>query len=146
MGSDAIRAPRTSRLVVTARSLLLPYLVGLALVVFLPARDAGQVTGIVGWAADQLALLGVPREPAAVVLEFLANVVLFMPFGALVAIAFPGTRWLAVLVAGCLVSIGIELTQLAIPSRVATASDVIANTAGTGVGLLLVRIRRPRSE
>lgn len=130
------------RLVIAARSLLVPYLVVLALVVFLPARQAGQVTGIVGWAADQLALLGVPREPTAVVLEFLANIVLFVPFGGLVALAFPGTRWVTVLLVGCLVSTGIELVQLAIPSRVATVSDVIANTAGTGVGLLLARVRR----
>lgn len=130
------------RLVIAARSLLVPYLVVLALVVFLPARQAGQVTGIVGWAADQLALLGVPREPTAVVLEFLANIVLFVPFGGLVALAFPGTRWVTVLLVGCLASTGIELVQLAIPSRVATVSDVIANTAGTGVGLLLARVRR----
>lgn len=122
--------------------MLVPYLIVLALVVFLPARQAGQVTGIVGWAADQLALLGVPREPTAVVLEFLANIVLFVPFGGLVALAFPGTRWVTVLLVGCLVSTGIELVQLAIPSRVATVSDVIANTAGTGVGLLLARVRR----
>ena len=133
-------------MVITARSLLLPYLVLLALVVFLPASQAEQVTGIVGWAADRLALIGIPREPAAHVLEFLANVVLFVPFGGLVALAFPGTRWVAVLAAGCLVSVGIELVQLAIPSRVATLSDVVANTAGTGAGLLLARMRRPRTR
>ena len=71
---------------------------------------------------------------------------LFIPFGALVALAFPGTRWVAVLAAGCLVSVGIELTQLAIPSRVATVSDVVANTAGAGAGLLLARMRRPRTR
>ncbi|NUT59290.1 MAG: VanZ family protein [Agromyces sp.] len=125
-----------------ARTALVPYLVILALVVFLPARQAGRVTGIVGWIAEALATIGVPREPAAIVLEFLANVALFTPLGALLVLAFPGVRWWAVLLTGFLLSVGIELVQLAIPSRVSAVSDVVANTAGTALGLLFVWRRR----
>ncbi len=125
-----------------ARIVLVPYLVILALVVFLPARQAGRVTGIVGWIAEALATIGVPREPAAIVLEFLANVALFTPLGALLVLAFPGVRWWAVLLTGFLLSVGIELVQLAIPSRVSAVSDVVANTAGTALGLLFVWRRR----
>lgn len=125
-----------------ARIVLVPYLVILALVVFLPARQAGRVTGIVGWIAEALATIGVPREPAAIVLEFLANVALFTPLGALLVLAFPGVRWWAVLLTGFLLSVGIELVQLAIPSRVSAGSDVVANTAGTALGLLFVWRRR----
>jgi VanZ family protein len=139
--ADAMESPRARR-VVGARIVLPPYLVLLAFVVFLPAREAGRVTGIVGWLAEALATLGVPRDPAAVVLEFLANVVLFAPLGVLLVLAFPGVRWWAVVLAGSLLSVGIELVQLAIPSRVSSVSDVVANTAGTTLGLLLAWSRR----
>ena len=72
-----------------SRALLAPYLIALALIVFLPARDARRVTGVVGWAADLVAMWGVPREPAVIVFEFLANVVLFVPFGLLLSVAAP---------------------------------------------------------
>lgn len=121
-----------------ARVILVPYLVALALIVFLPARDAGRVTGIVGWAADLVAMWGVPREPAAIVFEFLANVALFVPFGLLVSTA--ASKWSpwTIIGLGCLVSITIELVQLGIPSRFATVPDVIANTAGAAIGCLAV--------
>ena len=136
---------------VAARVLLAPYLVALSFIVFLPARDAGRVTGIVGWAADLIASTGIPREPAAIVFEFLANVVLFVPFGLLLSAAAPRWSPWAIIGAGAVVSILIELVQLGIPSRVATVSDVIANTGGTAVGCLAVlwwrvsRQRRPTS-
>jgi VanZ family protein len=126
-----------------ARVILVPYLVALALIVFLPARDAGRVTGIVGWAADLVAMWGIPREPAAIVFEFLANVALFVPFGLLVSTAAPKWSPWTVTGLGCLVSITIELVQLGIPSRFATVSDVIANTAGAAIGCLAVMWWRP---
>ena len=125
-----------------ARVILVPYLVALALIVFLPARDAGRVTGIVGLAADLVAMWGVPREPAAIVFEFLANVALFVPFGLLVSAAAPKWSPWAIITLGCLVSITIELVQLGIPSRFATLSDVIANAAGATIGCFIVKRSR----
>lgn len=121
-----------------ARVVLAPYLVALALIVFLPAREAGRVTGIVRWAADLVSTWGVPREPAEVFFEFVANIALFAPFGVLVAVAVSRWSLWAVVGLGCLVSITIELVQLGIPSRVPTVSDVIANTAGTALGCAMV--------
>ncbi|WP_395243845.1 VanZ family protein [Agromyces sp. MMS24-K17] len=129
-----------------ARLLLAPYLVALGLIVFLPAREAGRVTGLVGVLADLVAGFGVPREPAAVVLEFVANIALFVPFGMLAALAWPGVSAWVPIVAGAAVSTTIELVQLGIPSRVSTVSDVVANTAGTALGVMLVAwwaLRRP---
>ncbi|QEO13661.1 VanZ family protein [Agromyces intestinalis] len=122
------------------RVLLLPYLVALALIVFLPAREAGRVTGIVGWAADVLASVGVPREPAATALEFGANIVLFVPFGALLALAWPRLGAWSTIGIGAALSVVIELVQLGIPSRVSAVSDVVANTTGTAIGVLLVTL------
>jgi glycopeptide antibiotics resistance protein len=113
-------------------------LAALALVVFLPARDAGRVTGLVGWVADLVATWGVPREPAAMVFEFLANVALFVPFGLLLAASIPTWSPWAIIGVGLVASVAIELVQLGIPSRVSTVSDVIANTAGTAIGCTMV--------
>ncbi len=140
MDADATRRALPRRTVAVARGLLAPYLVLLGLVVFLPAREAERVTGVVGMLADALATFGVPREPAATVLEFLANVVLFVPFGVLIPTAFPKSSVFRVLLSGCLLSVGIELVQIALPSRVPTVSDVIANTVGVGVGVGLVHL------
>ena len=136
----AVTSMRAQRMSVRAmaRIILVPYLVALALIVFLPARDAGRVTGIVGWAADLVAMWGVPREPAAIVFEFLANVALFVPFGLLVAASAPRWSPWAIIGLGLLASVAIELLQLGIPSRVPTISDVIANTAGAALGCALV--------
>lgn len=123
-----------------ARILLAPYLGLLGLIVFLPAREAGRVTGLVGVLADFAASFGVPREPAAVVFEFVANIALFVPFGVLVALAWPRVSAWVPIAAGALVSTVIELVQLGIPSRVSTVSDVVANSAGTAIGVALVAL------
>ncbi|MFB6609734.1 VanZ family protein [Agromyces sp. NPDC056379] len=144
---DSAGATRHRVASLIARWLLPPYLVLVGLVVFLPAPAAGRITGVVGWAADVLADLGAPREASAIVLEFLANIALFVPFGVLVALAFPTVRWWKVVLAGALTSIGIEVVQVALPTRFPSVSDVVANTIGTAVGLGLIlwwsRARRP---
>lgn len=126
------------RSVTIARVLLAPYLVAVGLIVFLPAPEAGRITGLVEILADLVATWGVPREPAAVAFEFLANIVLFVPFGLLVSLAWP--RWSPWLVIGlgCCTSIAIELVQFALPTRFPTVSDVVANTTGAAIGFLLV--------
>lgn len=122
--------------VAAARWLFPAYLVVLALIVFLPAREAGRLTGVVGWLALQVGKLGIPVDPAYVVLEFTANILLFLPFGLLATVAYPRLRPVLVIAIGFASSVVIELVQLAIPSRYATVSDVIANTVGTAIGCL----------
>lgn len=142
--------PAGSRVRLIARVVLVPYLVFVALVVFLPAPDADRVTGLVWWTASLLAGWGLPLEPTAVVLEFVANIALFVPIGLLARLALPRVRAWVIVLAGCLASTTIELVQLAIPSRYSTVSDVIANTLGTlaGVGLvaLVASVGRRRSR
>ena len=123
-------------LVAAARWLFPAYLVVLALIVFLPAREAGRLTGVVGWLALQVGKLGIPVDPAYVVLEFTANILLFLPFGLLATVAYPRLRPVLVIAIGFASSVVIELVQLAIPSRYATVSDVIANTVGAAIGCL----------
>lgn len=126
--------PRLSRLLLAA------YTVVVLLITWLPAEDAGRVTGIVDTLAGLLVPLGVPFDAAYTVLEFVANVALFAPFGALLALAWSRLPWWAASLVGAGLSCVIELVQIALPSRFATVSDVVANTLGTLIGVLLVRI------
>lgn len=73
--------------------------------------------------------------------DVIANVLLFLPLGAGLALA--GLPWRRALLAGALVSLGIETVQLlAIPGRYATLSDVLTNTTGAALGAALAAHRR----
>ncbi len=128
-----------------AKVLLLPYLAAVLLITLLPADAAGRVTGLVGVLADLVAGWGVPREPAAVAFEFLANVALFVPLGVLLSLAWPRLSPWLVIGAGFVLSGAIELTQFTLPSRFPTVGDVVANTTGAAIGYAAVawwRLRR----
>lgn len=93
---------------------------------------------IVWW--PRLASLGSPG--------FLANVLLFLPFG----LACPWSRrpQTAVLT-GCLLSVIIELSQVYTHNRIPAVDDVVANTLGAAAGVWLLRrltreaVDRPRA-
>lgn len=129
------------------------YLLALGWLVLTPADTAGRVTGIVATLAHALDPLGIPFAISYGVLEFTANIALFVPFGVFAFTAIPlrapaVSSTLLVIASGCLLSTGIELLQLIVPGRVSTPSDVAANTLGTALGVALVwfasRPRRPR--
>lgn len=132
-------AARVARLAHAARLLLVPYLVAVGLIVFLPA-DSAQVGGIVAWLADGAASLGMPRAEAATVIEFTLNIVLFVPFGVLVALAWRALPPALVIALGGATSLAIEFVQMALPTRYPTVSDLVANTLGTVVGCLVVAV------
>lgn len=125
------------------RLTLAAYMLALGWIVVAPAQEAGRVTGIVSelasWVAEWSALSSSQAYPA---LEFVANVALFVPFGALWMLALPRLRPLAVIGSGLATSALIEVVQLALPSRFSSLSDVIANTLGTAVGVALVALIR----
>ena len=76
-------------------------------------------------------------------LEFSANILMFLPLGFLIALLLPAkTWWLSLLICPA-ISIGIELTQsVALSARFATITDVIANSTGALVGILLAVVVR----
>jgi glycopeptide antibiotics resistance protein len=134
-------ASRIPTLAVVARVLLVPYAIGLALIVWLPASIAGRVTGIAFRLARYVSEhFGVALSTSYTVFEFLANIALFVPFGLLLAAAWPRrSPWLIILI-GYAVSATIELVQTLLPSRFPTLSDVIANTLGTIIGCVVARL------
>jgi glycopeptide antibiotics resistance protein len=78
--------------------------------------------------------------------EFTANIALFVPLGALLVLLLGvRRRWLVLAIAVAL-TCGIELAQGAwLPTRVSDPRDVVANSAGAALGIALVlTIRRLR--
>lgn len=72
--------------------------------------------------------------------EFIANVAMFIPLGLFLAMLLPRHRHLVVPI-GFLATCLIESVQgLFLSDRSATVADVIANTAGACIGLLVIEV------
>lgn len=81
---------------------------------------------------------GVPAFVDYGVVEFVANVGMFIPIGLFAAIAVSKKLWWIVIIAGPLMSIGIERAQsLLLPDRFATVSDIVANSLGAIIGAIV---------
>ncbi|MGK0716154.1 VanZ family protein [Leucobacter sp. W1153] len=146
-------AARFSAITWIARALLAAFGVVLALIVLLPS-EGHRVLGLVETLAGIATRAGISYQLAFATLEFGANIALFVPLGLLVPIAFasspgsgirgiaPATLFGTVCV-GAATSVLIELAQQVIPGRVSSPADVLANTMGTALGvLLLIALRR----
>jgi len=121
------------------------YLLAVLLITWLPSEEAGKVTGIVDAIAGMLVPLGIPFDIGYSTLEFLANIALFLPLGALHVLAWHRLPWWTAALGGFALSAVIELVQIVLPTRYSTVSDVIANSMGALVGaLLVVAVRRIR--
>ena len=130
-----------------ARALLAAFAVALALIVLLPP-DGHQALGLAQTLARAAERLGFPYAPAFAVIEFGANIALFVPFGLLLPLALGSVRrttLFAAVAAGAATSMCIELAQLAIPGRVSTPADVLANTIGTAIGVGMIHLATRRS-
>jgi glycopeptide antibiotics resistance protein len=81
---------------------------------------------------------------AGFLVDFLGNIVVFVPLGAAIAFALTGkslkTRLLVSIAIGAALSAVIELTQLTIPSRVSGLDDWLLNTAGALIGAVIAVI------
>lgn len=123
---------------------LAAYATTVALVVLLPISYATIVQAIAGWLDTTLGVGGF----GAGWIEFIANVVMFLPLGLLLTLLFR-RPWFGVLLALAL-SVAAELAQLVIPSRQPSLRDILANALGAALGaalawlLVLRRDRRQR--
>lgn len=69
--------------------------------------------------------------------DVILNTLLFVPLGAFLVLAGWGP-WTTV-VAGLVLSVGVEGIQAAVPGRFTSGLDIVFNTAGTGLGVLFAR-------
>lgn len=68
--------------------------------------------------------------------DVVVNLLLFLPFGA--ALAAAGVSPLRCVLGGALLSAGVEFAQLYLPGRDPSLGDVVSNTLGSGLGVVLV--------
>jgi len=143
---DRKRATRTSAVV--ARVLLAGVVLLLAYAVLLPSNDHEGLR-LIERVSLQIAGLGLPHAPVFWAVETTANVAMFVPLGVLLPIALQREDRRALILtvlAGGLLSAAIELSQMLIPGRVSDMKDIVTNTLGALVGVLLVVVvRRLRS-
>ena len=120
-----------------ASLLMVLYLATVAWIVFWPSAD--PATASVSWMTDLLLSAGAPAWVSAAVVEFLANVALFLPLSFLGSLLIMGWSWQRWLVVGICASAVIELGQLVLlPDRSARVVDLVANTLGALLGATLV--------
>jgi len=74
--------------------------------------------------------------------EMAFNVALFVPVGLLAALLIPRRRWPLALVAGFAFTTLIELVQVPELDRVSDPRDLVMNTSGAVLGVLLVLVAR----
>ncbi|MFB7843181.1 VanZ family protein [Microbacterium sp. NPDC056052] len=112
--------------------LLLAYGVALALIAFWPQHVDKGMGFFLKTITRYLPALTYNR------IEFASNILLFVPLGILLAILLSRRRYL-IMPIGVVVSLTIESAQgVFLSGRTSSISDLIANTAGTCVGLLVV--------
>lgn len=70
-------------------------------------------------------------------LEFVANVVMFVPFGLFFVLLLGRRRWWLAILLGAALTIGIEFAQQFIPNRVSDPRDILSNSIGATIGSLL---------
>ncbi|MFE4950240.1 VanZ family protein [Leifsonia sp. NPDC056665] len=84
------------------------------------------------------------------VVEFTANVLLFVPVGLLFAVLLGRGRWWLAFALGVAMTLTIEFVQLFLPARVSDARDLLANTLGTLIGIGIAAViaggRRSRPD
>lgn len=133
-GGDARRVRRIGL------RLLALYAAALALIAFWPTPVDRGATGLLREIARVVPLLSYD------VVEFTANIALFVPLGVLLALALPRRRVLVLPIA-LVVTSAIEVGQAVfLAERTASVRDVVANTAGAGLGLLLAVIAERRHQ
>ena len=121
-----------------ARWLAGAYLVTLGLIALWPTPVDRGASGTITSVLAQLHAHGVPGWLNYELVEYTANIALFLPVGLLGVVLVGAGRWWWAVLAGFAVSCLIETSQLVfLPGRFATLLDVMANTTGAVFGALL---------
>lgn len=72
------------------------------------------------------------------VVEFGANILLFVPMGVLLTLLLGREHWWLALAFGVVATLTIEFVQLFLPARFSDPRDLLANTLGTIVGIAII--------
>ena len=87
-------------------------------------------------------LVWVPLDTRRAILDAFLNVVFYMPLGAaaFVLLRRGVSAFLAALAFGTFVSLAVELTQLSIPNRSGNLTDLVSNSVGTLLGIVVALV------
>ena len=133
------RLPSTSgpRRVIIA-TMMIVYGTFLAFVVFWPSPIDAPVQGLLDRAIEELHERGVPRIIDYDFIESFSNMLLFIPVGFLFGLIVPLRWWPIALLLGPVLSASIEFAQrFLLEARYATVQDIIANSIGATIGVLI---------
>ncbi|MGR0220632.1 VanZ family protein [Agromyces sp. ZXT2-6] len=120
-----------------SRLLLAVYAAGLGVVGFYPSPIDREASPAVWWWIRSVRRVGFEWYSYEI-LEFSANVLLFVPFGLLAVFALGRRFWWLALALGVAASVVIETGQeLFLPERMPSTSDVVANALGTTLGVIV---------
>jgi VanZ family protein len=72
--------------------------------------------------------------------EFMANVGLFVPVGVFLVLMFGARFWWLAAISGFALTSAIETAQRSIPGRVSDPRDIVANTSGALIGVVLALV------
>lgn len=118
-------------------ALLIAYILILAPIAFWPSpvdSNAGPLLDAITRAAPWLTYERI---------EFIANVALFVPLGWLLTLILPRSKYLVVPIALGATVLMEGLQAVLLPGRTPSVLDIVANTAGAFIGLLLAVAFRP---
>lgn len=79
--------------------------------------------------------------------EFIGNLLMFIPVGLFFLLLLGRARWLQAGMLGVVLTLGIEFVQMFLPERVSDVRDLVANSAGALIGVivaLLVTAKKAR--
>ena len=74
------------------------------------------------------------------VVEFSANILMFVPMGVLLTLLLGREHWWLALTLGVVATLTIEFVQLFLPARFSDPRDLLSNTLGTLLGIAIVRL------
>lgn len=135
--------PRSHARLWISTLLLIFYSAFVLLVTMWPQPEQLEFDSIAGRVLRALHNLGVPERFGYNELEFVANIGMFVPLGFLLGLALARKAWWLAIFLLPAFSGAIEFTQgIALDERVSTFLDVLSNTVGGYLGLLLAMILR----
>jgi len=124
-----------------AGTLMVVYAAVVAFIVFAPSAEVPSASVVMIWRAVQA--LGGPDLITPTVVEFVTNVLLFVPLSFLGSTFRPRWGWGSWTVVGLATTAIIEVGQAVfLPGRSPQVDDIVANTLGALTGYLLVVVAR----
>jgi glycopeptide antibiotics resistance protein len=105
----------------------------------LDERSAGILRSVLG----VLAGTDFTRWITYDLVEFTANIAMFVPVGLLFLLLVGRRRWWLALAGGVALTCAIEFTQLFLPGRFSDVRDILANSLGALLGVVVALLLRP---